>query len=334
MNRAPKQSMRSVLMIMLFVAAMVSNLAATAVCQEKSASNEVITINSDLVLVDAEVIDKKTRRRIGNLKREDFVLYDDGVKQNITYFSQDKLPLSIVLLLDLSDSVKPIIEQISNGALDALQHLKPEDEVALMASADKVELVQDFTRDRQLMSGKIAGVGKTADVGQGTWLNEAVYKAARQMPNASNPASRRVIIVVTDNIAFSPKGEEGKKTFTELFETGSVVSGLIVRGGFGKAINILFLGQLHGLNPYAQRTGGEIMNADKKEVETKLAELFDHLRSRYSFGYRPSSAIVPGAFHHLEVKLLAPAALQKNRPTVRVKEGYYREKRRAEQRGN
>jgi len=328
MNRTLKQSIRP-LVLLLLVAAMVSHLAATAVCQEKSASDEVITINSDLVVVDAEVIDKKTRQRIGNLKREDFALYDDGVKQDITYFSQDKLPLSIVLLLDLSNSVKPIIEQISNGALDALQRLKPEDEVALMAFADGVELVQDFTRERQLMSEKIANVGKTSNVGAGTLLNKAVYEAAREMPHASNPASRRVIIVVTDNIAFSPKGEEGKKTFTELFDTGSVVSGLIVRGGFGKAFNVLSLGQLHGLNPYAERTSGEIMNANKKEVETKLAELIDHLRRRYSFGYRPSSAIVPGAFHHLEVKLIAPAVAQKDRRTVRVKEGYYAQKRRA-----
>lgn len=331
MDHTPQQSIRP-LMVLLLVAAMVLPLAATAVCQEKSAtSDEVITINSDLVVVDAEVVDKKTRQRIGNLKREDFALYDDGVKQDITYFSQDKLPLSIVLLLDLSGSVKPIIEQISNGALDALQRLKPEDEVALMAFADEVELVQDFTRDRQLMSGKIANVGKTSNVGTGTLLNKAVYEAAREMPHASNPASRRVIIVVTDNIAFSPKGEEGKKTFAELFETGSVVSGLIVRGGFGKTVNILFLGQLHGLNPYAERTGGEIMNADKKEVETKLAELFDHLRTRYSFGYRPSSAVVPGVFHRLEIMLTPAAAAAKPKKGVQinVKEGYYAQKRRA-----
>ncbi len=107
------------------------------------------------------------------------------------------------------------------------------------------------------------------------------------------------------------------------------MSGLIVRGGFGKAVNILSFGQVRALNPYAERTGGEIMNADKKEVETKLADLIDHLRTRYSFGYRPSSAIVPGAFHHLEVKLLAPTAIvaQKGKLTVRVKEGYYAQKR-------
>lgn len=331
MNRALKLIVQS-LSVLFVVAAMALSLAATrAAAQEKNVSDEIITINSDLVVVDAEVVDKKTHKPIGNLKREDFALYDDGVKQDITYFSQDKLPLSIVLLLDLSNSVKPIIEQISNGALDALQRLKPEDEVALMAFGSTAELVQDFTRDRQLMSEKIANVGTASDVGAGTELNEAVYKAARQMPRASNPASRRVIIVVTDNIAFSGKGAEGRKTFTELFETGSVVSGLIVRGGFGKTANILSLGRFRALNPYAERTGGEIMNADKKEVEAKLGELIDHLRTRYSFGYRPSGATVPGVFHHLELKLLAPAAVaQKDKSTVRIKEGYYREKRRAE----
>jgi uncharacterized protein with von Willebrand factor type A (vWA) domain len=62
-----------------------------------------------------------------------FAITENGVKQEVSYFSRDALPLSIILLLDVSRSVRPIIHEIRDGALHALQRLKPEDEVAVMA---------------------------------------------------------------------------------------------------------------------------------------------------------------------------------------------------------
>jgi hypothetical protein len=98
--------------------------------------NDVIKVNTDLVVFDAQVIDKKTRKMFGGLTRDAFEVYEENVKQPIAYFSQDQLPLSVLLLLDISRSVTPIIEQVGAGANDALQRLKSEDEVAVMAFAD------------------------------------------------------------------------------------------------------------------------------------------------------------------------------------------------------
>src|ERR1051326_807738 len=114
-----------------------------------AAGADGIKINTDLVVLDAQILRKKDSSVISSLRREDFALYEDGVKQEITHFSQDKLPLSILLLLDLSASVKPVIEEIRNGALQALGQLRPEDEVAVMAFADRTELLHDFTKDRK-----------------------------------------------------------------------------------------------------------------------------------------------------------------------------------------
>ena len=170
--------------------------------QTQSQSARVIII-TDLVVVDPQVMNKKTGRIIGNLKREDFDLYEDGVKQEITHFSQQKLPLSILLLFDVSSSVKPIIEQLRVGALQALHHLKPEDEIALMAFAEYAQLIQGFTKNRQLIIERIGRVYKTAEVGpRSTRLHEAMSQAALQMNRAANPNNRRVIITATtDNLA-------------------------------------------------------------------------------------------------------------------------------------
>ena len=100
--------------------------------QKQSNSDEVIRLGAELVLLDVDVLSKKTGQAVDGLSAEDFVLYEDGVKQPITHFSQDRLPLSVLILLDVSGSVWPTIKALREGALDALQNLKPAEEVALM----------------------------------------------------------------------------------------------------------------------------------------------------------------------------------------------------------
>src|SRR5215470_17302484 len=195
--------------------------------------NDVIKVNTDLVVFDAQVIDKKTRKVFGGLRREDFEIYEENVKQPVAYFSQDQLPLSVLLLLDISRSVTPIIEQVGAGANEALQRLKPEDEVAVMAFADYPKLIQPFTKDRKVAAKKISEAA-TTDLGHGTYLHEAMYAAEQAINNASNPTDRRAVIVITDNIA-PAGGHFGKdKVINDLLESGTVVYGLIVRAAVGR----------------------------------------------------------------------------------------------------
>src|SRR5258708_37247232 len=116
----------------------------------QSPPEPVIRVTVDLVVVDAQGVHKKTGRPVGALKREDFELSEDGVRQDIVSFSQDRLPLSIVFLFDLTESVRPVLKPLASGALAALQHLKPEDETAVMVYAASAKLLQDFTTDRAL----------------------------------------------------------------------------------------------------------------------------------------------------------------------------------------
>lgn len=311
--------------LLLLTASIVGTvLFAPAVAAQQSDSEEVIKVNTDLVVLDVQVINKKTGQPVGNLKREDFELSDDGVKQEISYFSQDELPLSILLLLDVSGSVRPIIEQVGEGALGALEQLKPQDEVAVMAFANEAEPIQSFTKDRHVIADKIREASMTNSIGRGTFLNDALFQAAKQMLRASNPASRRVIIVVTDNIAAREGKNATQRTMTELLESGSVVYGLIVRAGVGTVINVMTLGRFsHALNPYSEETGGEMMGAGKTEVNSKLAELIRHLRTRYSLGYKPSNTNEDGTFRHLKLQLSAAALRQQGKLVVKTKKGYY-----------
>jgi Ca-activated chloride channel homolog len=299
--------------------------ASSALAQEKDPI-DVVKVNTDLVVFDAQVIDKKTKRTIGDLSKEDFEIIENGVKQEVSYFSRDELPLSIMLMLDVSGSVRPILHEIRDGALNALMRLKPEDEVAVMGFGTTYKLVQDFTKDRGLVSRQIESATANDSLGRGTFLASALESAASHMLRAPAPSSRRVIIIVTDNIAIT-SDRETKYIVDELFESGTVVYGLIVQAAYGKFFKIMSLGQLSkGVNSFVEQTGGEILSADKKEVDTKLGVIIDRLRARYAIGFRPTNTAGGENFRPVEIKVSATKA-RKEKLRVLTKRGYYLHRR-------
>src|SRR5579859_4150630 len=161
------------------------------------AQEAVFRTTSELVLIDAQVVQKKTKSSTGSLRKEDFEIFEDGVRQEVKFFGRDQLPLSIVLLFDLTDSVRPVLQQLAAGAKAALTHLKPEDEVAVMEYAASAVLIDGFTTDR---ARTVAAIEKAArdKADEAAFFNEAVYQASMQLRQAANPSSRRVVIWLTD----------------------------------------------------------------------------------------------------------------------------------------
>src|SRR5262252_6393836 len=86
-----------------------SFVAQTCVAQSAGTTEPLFRVTVRVEVVDAQVISKKTKHAVNALKREDFVVYEDNVQQEITSFSQDQLPLSVVILFDLTDSVRPVL---------------------------------------------------------------------------------------------------------------------------------------------------------------------------------------------------------------------------------
>jgi hypothetical protein len=85
-------------------------------------SRQPIRLSTDLALVDAQVVNKKTGIPVHGLARDDFALYEDGAKQTITHFSLDPTPLSVILLLDVARQGPPVaqalfLEQVRQGSL-------------------------------------------------------------------------------------------------------------------------------------------------------------------------------------------------------------------------
>ena len=291
-----------------------------------------IKITTELVILDAQVLRKKTGVIVSELIQKDFELYEDGVKQEIAFFGKDKLPLSILLLVDTSGSVRPVIEIIRDGAMEALRRLKPEDEVAVMVFGEKTQLIQSFTKDRQLIVSQIGSLLSQAQVGVGTSLHTALYDAASQMTTASNPLSRRVMITVTDNIATAYRfGDLPEQQVTDrVYDSGSVVCGIVVKSDTPKLLTIfdrtdkndLFRRRIN-LEKYVDETGGEIQIVPVIEVNQRLTELIDHLRTRYSIGYSSTNQTLDGKFRRVKLALTKETLKRHGELLVRTRLGYY-----------
>src|ERR1700688_4702567 len=154
----------------------------------------VVRVDVNLVLVDATV-KTKAGKIMGDLKKENFELREDGVAQKLEVFSRDELPLNVALVLDLSDSIGPFLGPLREAANTALGALKPEDQVALFTFATEAELRVPFTNDKT----KIAEQFGSFKIGGATNINDGIFVAAKYLLGAP-PKGRRVIILISDDV--------------------------------------------------------------------------------------------------------------------------------------
>lgn len=289
---------------------------------------DVVKVDVDLVVLDALIMQKKTSRVVGGLKAESFILSEDGVKQQITNFSQDAYPLSVLLLIDRGGCLDPFGTEVRRATLEALKRLKPEDEVALMTYHNTTELIEGFSRDRSRIVDALNRVPEH-DEEADHCLNLAFFNAAHYMIEASNPTGRRVIIVITGVTSnFDCHGPSGNAAMQEVFESGSVVCGLIpssagqrMESGIMRtatSIGGLFKAPTLRINKLAEETGGEVLDDKPENLDRAFNTLIDHLRSRYSIGFVSSNKKRDGSLRKLKLEL-SPAAQKSQQGKLVVK---------------
>jgi VWFA-related protein len=307
----------------------------------------VYRVDVRVVFVDAQVLSKKTRHAARELRQQDFEVYEDNARQQITQFSQDTLPLSVVLLFDLTDSVRPVLKSLAEGATEALQHLKPEDEVTVMVYAASAQVLQEATTDRTLA---VAAIDKASrmESEEAAFFNEGIYQAAEQLTKGKNPASRRVIIWLTDDVPNLPsdsavplryrrsmpleKLHSQRDALKRVLETSTVVCSLVKKSEMSEqgeaglrakpAERMLY--PPGEVGKYAAATGGQVIEFKKKELKEKLELMIDDLRMRYSLGYHSQGQKPRGKYCAVKVKLTPEAKKAVGDVVIEAKQGYYR----------
>jgi len=294
---------------------------------------EVIKTDVDLVTIDALVLQKETARIIGDLSRDDFLISEDGKRQDISHFSQGSLPLSVLLLIDRGGCLDPFSDQVRHAASDAVARLKPTDEVAVMTYHNNAELLQGFTRERWPIDFALRHI-PPHDESANHCLNKAFYEAATYMEQAGNPSGRRVIILITGVTRNfdCPGGPSGKSAAHSVYESGSVVCGLVPQtpeqqmenGAMRWATRIGGLMHTPTMNikDLATETGGEVFEDKPEVLDQTFARLMEHIRSRFSLAFVSTNKARDGSVRKLKIELKPEVQKARGNLVVKARRSY------------
>jgi VWFA-related protein len=159
-----------------------------------SAQDDPIRVDADVVRLNVGVADRQGRPVL-NLQKDNFSVYEDGVKQDIAFFEPTVAPFSVVMMLDMSGSTTSFRQNISMAASRFIASLGPDDRVAVIEFYDKVNLLNEFTADKKkaLYSVSVANGKGTTNLYKG--LKYALDKLEKE-----GPRRRKAIVVLTDGV--------------------------------------------------------------------------------------------------------------------------------------
>jgi len=252
---------------------------------------------------------------IADLKRDDFQIYEDGSKQEITYFAKDDAPISIGLLFDSSGSMKNKKKNSSEAAAAFFRTANLDDEFFLIEFDDRPKLVVPFTKDIALLSHEINHArpfGRTA-------LFDAIHMALGLMKNASH--DRKALVIVSDGgdnrsrHTFSAIKSAILEADVQLYSMGIFDPEGVTPGSPEESKGPELLEQL------AEISGGRnfpIMNLENlATVSTRIGQL---LRNQYLLGYNPSNTSRDGLYRGVKLDVVAPVAAATR---IQYRKGYY-----------
>jgi Ca-activated chloride channel family protein len=274
----------------------------------------------DLVLVEATVRDQDGGM-VNNLRRESFRVYENGVEQQIGYFSRDELPLAVALVLDCSGSMGPVLKQLHRVTFDTLSSLKPDDRVALFDFAARAEMLVGLTRNRQRIADAIA----TIRAAGGTVIPDALFEAALYLARAA-PDRRHAIILVSDNENTLKGYCDENRVIRQALESEAVIYSIRVEEGLHPHSMYVLLPIFREVSVprITRETGGEVIDARNIEsIRSAMATAISRLKQRYSLGYYSTNRRHDGAFREIEIRVTDGSNDPKRKYTVYARRGYY-----------
>lgn len=155
--------------------------------------DDPIKIDSSIVRLNVGVVDQRGRP-ITSLNRSNFSIYEDGIKQEVSRFETTTAPFSVVMLLDMSGSTKSYRQNIKLSAARFLDALAPDDRIAVVEFYSKINLLNDFTVDK---NEAVRSIGLANGEGD-TDLYKAIDFALERL--AKERTRRKAIVVLTDGV--------------------------------------------------------------------------------------------------------------------------------------
>ncbi len=282
------------------------------------ASQPVFRADVAVVSLNVTVTDK-SGRYIQGLEQSDFSVFEDGVKQDVIFFSGAQLPTALALLIDTSASMNERMATAQEAAIGFVSRMQEGDLATVIDFDSRAEILQTFTSSKDDL---VAAIRRTT-AGGSTSLYNAIYIALnefRRMRAASDEDVRRQAIVVLSDgedtsslVAFDEVLELAKRTEVAIYAIGLRDSNERNRGLGGGFRESEFV-----LKQFAQETGGRAFFPNSAgELADIYGQVADELAAQYTLGYAPRNTRRDGTWRRIVVRVERPDAL------ARTKQGYY-----------
>lgn len=280
--------------------------------QEK---NQVFRAGVEMVSLNVTVTDSQGRY-VTDLSQDDFSVFEDGAKQELSYFNRTNLPIALSLLIDSSASMEQRMENAQEAAIGFARKIRPQDLAQVVDFDSRVEIRQTFTSTIDELERAI----HSTSPGGSTALHNAVYISLKELAKVkarnTDEVRRQAIVVLSDGedtsslVSFEEVLELAKRSETAIYTIGLQPRETSALRGFREAEFVL--------RQLAQETGGRAFFAKQvEELKDVYGQIADELSSQYSMGYSSRNAKRDGAFRRLVVQVARPNV------TPRTKRGYY-----------
>jgi VWFA-related protein len=270
-------------------------------------------VSVETVTLDVVVVDKKGRF-VPGLKRESFEVLEDGVPQDLTFFTAQFTPVTTLLLLDSSSSIRSNLTAIQTAAYLFAQNLSEGDRARIGLFSHEVRFGDGYTDSLSTHLSML----KTMKAEGPTILYDAILASLHELEGVEG---RKSLLVFTDGDDVGPENRGSRASVDEVVEAAKQSEVTIYAVGFtgwgpegSSSVNRPFLTTL------AEATGGRPFFPKKLEdVKKAFAEVQADLHRHYRMAYAPALA-APGAggWRNIEVKVRSKPGL-----FVRTRQGYY-----------
>jgi len=277
-----------------------------------------VRVDIDLVLVNVTVTDPYNRLVTG-LSKDHFEVEEDKERQEILYFSNEDVPLSLGVVFDLSGSMSRAskLDRAAKAAVTFLQTANPEDEFFVVHFSDEPRLLTGFTHRVEEVQNSLLTVqakGRTA-------LMDALYLALDTMREASNP--RKAVLVISDG-GDNHSRYSVRDVMSAVRESDVQIYAIGIFDPVGARSEPEILWGPSLLKDVAETTGGRMFPvalhniAQLPDVAEKISV---ELRNQYILGYLPTNKERDGTWRKIKVKLDPPKGLPPL--TTYARHGYY-----------
>jgi Ca-activated chloride channel family protein len=270
----------------------------------------------EIIQLAVSVMDAHNRYVTG-LRENDFAVFEDGVRQDLTLFNHDDIPISLALMLDTSASMDEKMKDVQDAAVRFVRTLRPQDKARVMQFNDRPTTLQDFTND---VSSLESAVRRTESSGP-TLLHNALYVVLKDLAREKKAGElrRRAIVMLSD-------GEDTGSLVTDeqvlelARQTEINIYAIALRGSRGGDRNRMSFSQAaHLLTAMARETGGQVYFPNSiSELDSVYDRIAEELRTQYSLGYVSTNKRRDGRWRRVVVRAPERDDLQ-----IRHKIGYY-----------